>query len=75
MSVEITGVIKQSDIGMGTWTLVSDTNVTYEIMQPVDNRLLREGLRVKVRGNLRPDMMSMAMVGQLLQIVDFSILS
>jgi len=75
MDIEIVGTIKQSDLGIGTWTLVSDTNVTYEIMQPVDSKLLGEGLRVKVRGKLHPDVMTVAMVGEALQIVEFSILS
>jgi hypothetical protein len=75
MDIEIRGTIKQSDLGIGTWTLVSDANVTYEIMQPADSRLLQEGLKVKVRGKLRSDVMTMAMVGQVLQILDYSILS
>ncbi len=75
MDIEIRGTIKQADLGMGTWTLVSDSNVTYEIMQPVDSMLLQEGLRVKVKGKLRSDVMTIAMVGEVLQIVEFSILS
>jgi hypothetical protein len=75
MEVEITGTVKQSEVGMGTWTLVSDRNATYEIMQPADRALLQEGLRVKVRGKLRRDIMTMGMVGEVLEIIDFSMLA
>jgi len=71
---EFIGTVRQSDLGMRTWTLVSDQNVTYEIMQPVDKNLLQEGLRVKVTAMVRADVMSMAMVGEVIEIVDYSIL-
>jgi predicted transcriptional regulator len=75
MDIEIVGTITQSDLGMGTWTLVSEGNITYEIMQPVDSALLKEGLRVKARGKLRPDVMTMAMVGEVVQVSSFDILN
>jgi hypothetical protein len=54
MDIEIVGTITQSDLGMGTWTLVSEGNITYEIMQPVDSALLKERIESKGERQIAP---------------------
>jgi hypothetical protein len=66
--VTITGIIKYRDIAVGVWTLISDSGETYELYKPSDS-LRQEGLKVTVQGKIRDDIMSMAMVGKILEII------
>jgi hypothetical protein len=66
--VTITGIIKYQDIAVGVWTLISDSGETYELYKPSEN-LRQEGLKVTVQGKIRDDIMSMAMVGKILEII------
>jgi hypothetical protein len=65
--IKVTGIIKYQDIGVGVWTLVSESGETYELYQPSEN-LRQDGLKVTLQGKIRDDIMSMAMVGQILEI-------
>lgn len=66
--IKITGTIKHQDIGVGVWILVSDDGETYELYKPSDT-LRENGLKVTVEGKIRDDIMSMAMVGKILEII------
>ncbi len=70
MSLTLEGVIERKGFGSGTWALVSPTGETYELHQP-PLELQRAGLRVKVQGQIREDVMSFAMIGPVLQIQQF----
>ncbi|NCO79252.1 MAG: hypothetical protein GW795_02320 [Cyanobacteria bacterium] len=65
--IKVTGIIKYQDIGVGVWTLVSESGETYELYQPSEN-LRQDGLKVTLQGKIRDDIMSMAMVGQILEV-------
>jgi hypothetical protein len=71
MSIQIVGTVEYIDIGTGTWALITDTDEQYEIWQPAPETLLQEGLKVKVTAKVRDDVMTMAAIGDVLEIEDF----
>ncbi|MDJ0704091.1 MAG: hypothetical protein QNJ46_12480 [Leptolyngbyaceae cyanobacterium MO_188.B28] len=75
MSITLEGNIKQSTIGMGAWTLVTPAGETYEIYRGAPQELLQDGLSVKVQGTIREDIMTLAMIGPVLQVDSFEIVS
>ncbi|NET51067.1 MAG: hypothetical protein F6K09_20770 [Merismopedia sp. SIO2A8] len=71
--IMVEGVIKRSQIGVGTWTLVG-MGRTMEIFRAKPQEILQEGLRVRVTGRIRTDVMTAAMVGPVFEIESFQIL-
>ena len=72
MNIQIAGTVEYIDIGTGTWAIVTDTDEQYEIWQP--EAILQEGLKVRVTAKVRDDVMSMAAIGDVIEIEDFHIL-
>ncbi len=70
MSIQITGKIQHQDMGMGTWVLVSATGETYELYNP-PSELCQQDTQVQVTGKIRDDVMTMAMVGPVLEVESF----
>jgi len=67
MSIQVEGKIERKGFGPGTWALVSGTGETYELRQlPAD--LQKDGLAVKVSGQIREDVMTFAMIGPVLEV-------
>lgn len=75
MSMTVTGTIQRRDIGTGTWALVTDDGTTYEIQRGAAKELLKSGQKVKVQGQIREDIMTLAMIGPVLEVKSFEILS
>ncbi len=75
MSITVTGTIQRRDIGTGTWALVTDDGTTYEIQRGASKALLKSGQKVKVQGQVREDIMTLAMIGPVLEVKSFEILS
>ncbi|MBH8551533.1 hypothetical protein I8751_03895 [Nostocaceae cyanobacterium CENA357] len=75
MSITITGTIERRELGMGTWALVSDEGVTYEILKGADKNLLKAGQKAKVKGQVREDIMTTAMIGPVLEVKSFDVIS
>lgn len=75
MSITVTGTVERRDIGTGAWALVSDNGVTYEISKGSDKSLLKQGQKVKVTGQVREDIMTIAMIGPVLEVKSFEVLS
>lgn len=70
MSITVTGKVQRSTMGTGTWALVADDGTTYELHQaPKD--LLQPEQTVKVIGQIREDVMTMAMIGPVLAVQSF----
>lgn len=67
--LEIIGTVKR--IPLGPCTIMTDGGRVYELAQPVDRRLQKTGLRVKLTGKIRTDLMSMHMLGTILEVIDF----
>ncbi|MDX2228089.1 MAG: hypothetical protein NW220_00535 [Leptolyngbyaceae cyanobacterium bins.349] len=72
MSIQVNGKIERKGFGTGTWALVSTSGETYELHKaPAD--LQKEGLTVKVTGQIRDDVMTIAMIGPVLEVSQFEI--
>lgn len=71
--MKIKGKIEHKDLGMGTWVLVSESGKNYELYNPPDS-LCKKDLKVEIVGKIRDDVMSMAMVGDILEVNSFEIL-
>lgn len=74
MSVTVTGIIERKMLGSGVWALVSDTGETYELMT-LPTELRKTGQKVNIIGNLRPDIMTLAMIGPVLEIESFTLIN
>jgi len=73
MSITVTGTIQHRDIGTGAWALVTDEGVTYEILRGADKNLLKAGQKAKVTGKVREDVMTVAMIGSVLEVKSFEV--
>lgn len=74
MSINVTGVIERKGLGPGAWALVTDSGETYELKN-APAELKKSDLKVKVEGQVREDVMSFAMIGPVLDVKSFEILS
>ncbi|WP_299404181.1 hypothetical protein [Acaryochloris sp. IP29b_bin.148] len=72
MSIEAEGTIAYQSFGMGVWALTT-RDVTYELLDP-PQELQQAGLSVKVMGQVRDDVMTIAMIGPVLEVNRFEIL-
>ncbi len=73
MSIQVEGTIERKGFGTGTWALVSSSQ-TYELHKtPAD--LQKAGLKVKVSGEVREDVMTIAMIGPVLEVTSFEVVN
>lgn len=70
MSITVKGVIERQGLGPGTWALVGDDGETYEL-KDAPSELKKEGLKVSVKGLVRKDIMTFAMIGPVLEVQFF----
>jgi hypothetical protein len=75
MSITVTGTIQRRDIGSGAWALVTEDGITYEILRGADKNLLKAGQKAKVTGQIREDVMTMAMIGPVLEVQSFEMIN
>ena len=73
MSIQVTGVIEYQNIGTGAWALVAESGETYEL-KDAPPELQQSQLKVKVEGRIRDDIMTMAMIGPVLEVQSFEVL-
>jgi hypothetical protein len=67
------GGIERRGFGTGAWALIAEDGTTYELLDcPRDLRQV--GLHVKVQGILNDDVMTLAMIGKVLNVSSFEIL-
>lgn len=71
MTVE--GTIDFVDMGPGTWALVTDDGMKYELKDSPPE-LQKSGLKVRVEGKIRDDVMTLAMIGPVLEVTNFQVL-
>jgi hypothetical protein len=72
MSIQVEGLIERKGFGSGVWALVNSSQA-YELHKvPAD--LQKAGLRVKVSGILREDVMTIAMIGPVLEVASFEVM-
>jgi len=70
MSIQLEGTIEHKGFGTGAWALVTSSGETYELHQPPSD-LKHKGLKVKVEGEIRKDVMTLAMIGPVLEVSRF----
>lgn len=70
MTIHVEGKVERKGFGPGTWALVTSGGETYELHQP-PKELQETGLTVKVKGKIRSDVMSFAMIGPVLEVQEF----
>ncbi|MFK0734840.1 MAG: hypothetical protein ACFKPT_02275 [Gloeotrichia echinulata GP01] len=73
MSITVTGTIQRREIGTGAWALVTDEGITYEILKNVDKKLLKAGQKAKITGQVREDILTLAMIGPVLEVESFEV--
>ncbi|MEA5578861.1 hypothetical protein [Anabaena sp. UHCC 0451] len=73
--ITATGKIERRNIGLGAWAFVTDDGVTYEIPKSADKNLLKSGQTAKVTGQVRDDMMTIAMIGPVLEVKSFEVIN
>jgi hypothetical protein len=75
MSITVEGIIQRSGMGSGTWALVTRDGTSYEIYRDnAPHNLLEPGLQVRVNGIVRDDVMTIAMIGPVLEVKRFELL-
>jgi hypothetical protein len=70
MSITVKGVIERKGLGPGTWALVSEDGETYEL-KDAPSELKKADLKVSVKGEVRKDVMTFAMIGPVLEVQSF----
>ena len=73
MKIKVTGKIERRDLGLGAWVLVAEGGETYELQDP-SPALCQPEAKVKVEGQIRDDVMTLAMVGPVLEVSSFEVL-
>ncbi|HIK37522.1 MAG: DUF5818 domain-containing protein [Geminocystis sp.] len=66
--MRVKGQVQYSPLGFGTWVLQTDSGETYELYNPPAS-IQKQGLRVEVEGRVREDIMTVAMVGRVLEVI------
>ncbi len=74
MSITVTGKIEQPGVGLGTWAIITETGETYELKDPPP-QLCQEHPKVKITGIIRDDIMTLAMIGPVLEVNSFEIIT
>ena len=72
-NIKVRGAIEQKGFGFGVWALVTDDGTTYEL-KDYPPELEREGIKVEIEGKIREDVMTMAMIGKVFEVVSYQIL-
>ncbi|MEO8892531.1 MAG: hypothetical protein ABI417_13515 [Coleofasciculaceae cyanobacterium] len=72
MSIKVNGVIERKGFGPGTWALVSEDGETYEL-KDAPSELKKADLKVMVKGEVREDVMTFAMIGPVLEVLSFEV--
>jgi hypothetical protein len=73
VQVTLTGRIERQELGMGVWVLLADGGTTYELKDPPAD-LCQSQARVKIAGQIRNDVMTLAMIGPVLEVSAFEFL-
>lgn len=66
------GKLERKPFGPNTWAFVTEDE-TYELLDP-DPKLQQDGKRAQVTGQVRSDVMTIAMIGPVFEVSSFEIL-
>ena len=68
--MKATGKMEMKGFGFGVWALVTDDGTTHEL-KDYPSELEEDGLKVEIEGNIREDVMTMAMIGKVLEVKSY----
>ncbi|MGB3239192.1 MAG: DUF5818 domain-containing protein [Geitlerinemataceae cyanobacterium] len=71
--MKVEGSIGRIEMGTGTWALNGKDGTTYEL-KDAPTELQKEGLKVRIEGTIRDDVMTLAAIGPVLEVTDFQVL-
>lgn len=71
MSITVEGTIEKVNLGAGAWVIKSSEQ-TYELFKPPSD-LLKPGASASIKGEIRNDVMTTAMVGPVLEVKEFEL--
>lgn len=74
MSMIVQGTIERKGLGMGAWAIVTPQGKTYELYKGGPSELRQSGLSVQIQGQVRDDVMTLAMIGPVLEVVSFEVI-
>lgn len=69
----VEGIIQRLGRRTGTWALLSRDGTTYEIRKGAPKELLRPNQQVTVKGEIRNDVLTVAMIGPVLEVQSFEL--
>ncbi|NEP06193.1 MULTISPECIES: hypothetical protein [Okeania] len=72
-SITVTGTVEKKGFGTGTWALVTENGETYEL-KDAPTELCKSDLKVSITGTIRDDVMTLAMIGPVLEVESFEVL-
>ncbi|MGL6342803.1 MAG: hypothetical protein ACRC80_27145 [Waterburya sp.] len=70
--MKVKGKIEKKGFGFGVWALITNDETTYELKDP-PSELKQEDITVEIEGKIREDVMTMAMIGPVLEIESYKI--
>jgi len=73
MSDRFIGVVERRGVGMGAWALVADTGKVYELKNAPET-LRQAFIRVEITGQIKKDVMTLAMIGPVLEVESFTVI-
>ena len=68
--MKVVGKMEMKGFGFGVWALVAEDGTTYEL-KDYPAELETEGIKVEVEGEIREDIMTMAMIGKVLEVKSY----
>ena len=71
-SITVSGTVEKKGFGTGTWALVTDDQ-TYEL-KDAPGDLCKSDQKASVTGVVRDDVMTLAMIGPVLEVQSFKLL-
>lgn len=71
-SITVSGTVEKKGFGTGTWALVTDSE-TYEL-KDAPSDLCKSDQKASVTGVIRNDVMTLAMIGPVLEVESFKVL-
>ncbi len=74
MAITAIGKIEKKGFGFGLWALISQDGKTYELQNPPPESCQAHA-KVKIEGTIQEGVMTLAMIGSVLAIESYEILS
>jgi hypothetical protein len=69
-SMVLKGVMHRTEIEGGCWVFEANDGQRYELVGEKANQLQRDGLRAKIVVRPRPDLSSVCMIGNIIEVVE-----